>query len=99
MASSNLAVLTSSHKIIAAKRRAKKEQIKEIVFDDTARRYVLRLHELDALTDCKPREFLTGFHKRKLAKKEAAKTKALEREKQERLEARREVRNTSMEIS
>ena len=38
------------------------------------------------------REFLTGFHKRKLQKKEAAKKKALDREKQERLEARREVR-------
>ena len=38
------------------------------------------------------REYLTGFHKRKLQKKEAAKKKALDREKQERLEARREVR-------
>ena len=37
------------------------------------------------------REFLTGFHKRKLAKKEAARSRAKEREKQERLEARREV--------
>lgn len=45
MASSNLSVLTKSHKIVAAKRRAKKEQIKEIVFDDTARRYVLSLCE------------------------------------------------------
>jgi ribosomal RNA-processing protein 17 len=35
---------------------------------------------------------LTGFHKRKLAKAEAARTKAKEREKKERLEARREVR-------
>ncbi|TFY63711.1 hypothetical protein EVJ58_g3089 [Rhodofomes roseus] len=75
MGSSNMAVLTNSHKIVAAKRRAKREQIKEIVFDATARR-----------------EFLTGFHKRKLEKKEAAKKKALEREKQERLEARREKR-------
>ncbi|CCM05020.1 uncharacterized protein FIBRA_07219 [Fibroporia radiculosa] len=75
MSTSNLTVLTSSHKIIAAKKRAKREQIKEIVFDDEARR-----------------DFLTGFHKRKLQKKEAAKKKALEREKQERLEARREKR-------
>ena len=37
------------------------------------------------------REFLTGFHKRKLAKKEAARSKAKEREKQERLETRRDV--------
>ena len=39
------------------------------------------------------REFLTGFHKRKLQKKEQAKKKAQDREKQERLEARREVRS------
>jgi hypothetical protein len=40
MASSNLAVLTQSHKAIAAKRRAKKEQIKEIIFDEDARRHL-----------------------------------------------------------
>jgi len=39
-----------------------------------------------------PREFLTGFHKRKVAKAEAGKKKALERQKQDRLEVRREVR-------
>lgn len=37
------------------------------------------------------RDYLTGFHKRKLARKEASKAKALEREKHERTEARREV--------
>ncbi|CAL1707443.1 unnamed protein product [Somion occarium] len=73
--SSNLSVLTKSHKIIASKKRARREQIKEVVFDDDARR-----------------EFLTGFHKRKVEKKENAKKKAQEREKQERLEARREKR-------
>ncbi|KAF8806439.1 hypothetical protein BYT27DRAFT_7167731 [Phlegmacium glaucopus] len=71
----NIAILTQSHKAIAAKKKAKRDQIKEIVFDDEARR-----------------EFLTGFHKRKLAKAEAARSKAKEREKQERLEARREQR-------
>ncbi|KAH9894756.1 nucleolar protein 12-domain-containing protein [Cubamyces lactineus] len=75
MAPSNLAALTKSHNIVAAKKKAKREQIKEVVFNDQARR-----------------EFLTGFHKRKLQKKEAAKQKAKEREKQERLEARREHR-------
>ncbi|TFK85556.1 hypothetical protein K466DRAFT_576821 [Polyporus arcularius HHB13444] len=75
MASSNLTALTKSHTIIAAKKKAKREQIKEVLFDDTARR-----------------EFLTGFHKRKLEKKEQAKKKAQEREKQDRLEARREHR-------
>jgi len=38
------------------------------------------------------REFLTGFHKRKLAKKEEGKKRAQAREKEQRLEARREVR-------
>ncbi|KAL1945649.1 hypothetical protein VTO73DRAFT_1651 [Trametes versicolor] len=80
MAPSNLTTLTKSHTIIAAKKRAKREQIKEVVFDDTARR-----------------EFLTGFHKRKLQKKEYAKAKAIEREKQERLEARREHRRNLAE--
>ncbi|KII92033.1 hypothetical protein PLICRDRAFT_103105 [Plicaturopsis crispa FD-325 SS-3] len=73
--SNNLTVLTQSHKAIAAKKRAKRDQIKEVLFDEDARR-----------------EFLTGFHKRKLAKKEGAKQRAIEREKQERLEARREQR-------
>lgn len=42
MPRSNLAVLTQSHKAIAAKKRAKREQIKEIVFDDDARRWALQ---------------------------------------------------------
>lgn len=41
---------------------------------------------------------MTGFHKRKLQKKEAAKKKAQEREKQERLETRREVRPSNSPI-
>ncbi|KAJ7045624.1 nucleolar protein 12-domain-containing protein [Mycena alexandri] len=72
---SNITSLTRSHGAIAAKKRAKSTQIKEILFDDEARR-----------------EFLTGFHKRKLAKADAARKKAVEREKQERLQARREQR-------
>ncbi|KAH9040957.1 nucleolar protein 12-domain-containing protein [Lactarius pseudohatsudake] len=43
------------------------------------------------------REFLTGFHKRKLAKKEESKKRALAREKQEHLEARREKRRVLAE--
>jgi len=71
----NLAILTQSHKAIAAKKKAKRAQIKEVLFDDDARR-----------------EFLTGFHKRKVAKADVARKKAVEREKQERQEARREQR-------
>ncbi|KAF8842994.1 hypothetical protein BDN67DRAFT_995249 [Paxillus ammoniavirescens] len=76
----NLAVLTQSHKAIAAKRHSKKDQIKEISFDEDARR-----------------EFLTGFHKRKVAKHEEAKKRAKLREKQERLEMRREHRRALAE--
>ncbi|KAI0690373.1 hypothetical protein BC835DRAFT_1243879, partial [Cytidiella melzeri] len=70
---SNLSVLTKSHNIIAAKKRARKDQVKEVLFDETARR-----------------EYLTGFHKRN--KKEAKKKNTTEREKQQRLETRREHR-------
>lgn len=76
----NIALLTQSHRAIAAKRRRKQDQVKEIIFDDEARR-----------------EFLTGFHKRKVARTEAAKKKALERQKQERLEARNEQRRALRE--
>ncbi|TDL26279.1 hypothetical protein BD410DRAFT_784367 [Rickenella mellea] len=71
----NSAILSHSHKVIKAKKKAKQNQIKEIVFDDSARY-----------------EFLTGFRKRNLLKKEAAVQKAKERERQARLEARREQR-------
>ncbi|KAF8894952.1 nucleolar protein 12-domain-containing protein [Gymnopilus junonius] len=73
--SSNIAILTREHTAIAAKKRARRAQVTEVVFDELARR-----------------DFLTGFHKRKLAKADAARTKAKEREKQERLQARREQR-------
>jgi hypothetical protein len=39
----NIALLTQSHKAIAAKKKARREQIKEITFDDEARRYVFHL--------------------------------------------------------
>ncbi|GAW05443.1 protein [Lentinula edodes] len=71
MSPPNLNVLTQAHTAIAAKKRAKRNQVQEVIFDDTARH-----------------DFLTGFHKRKLAKTEAAKKKALEREKQQRQEDR-----------
>jgi len=75
MAQDNIATLTRSHSAIAAKKRAKHAQIKEVVFDDEARR-----------------SFLTGFHKRKVARREQSKKTALLREKQERLETRRQRR-------
>ncbi|TFK20791.1 hypothetical protein FA15DRAFT_707805 [Coprinopsis marcescibilis] len=71
----NIAELTQSHKAIAAKKRARVAEVKEVLFDDEARH-----------------EFLTGFHKRKKAKADAAREKAKEREKEGRKEDRRERR-------
>ncbi|KAF8633419.1 hypothetical protein AX17_004590 [Amanita inopinata Kibby_2008] len=76
----NITLLTQSHRAIAAKKKAKREQIKEVVFDEDARR-----------------EFLTGFHKRKVAKAEAAKKRYLERKNIERLDARKEQRRALRE--
>ncbi|KIK67302.1 hypothetical protein GYMLUDRAFT_37386 [Collybiopsis luxurians FD-317 M1] len=73
--STNLNLLTQSHSAIASKKRAKRSQIKEVIFDDVARH-----------------EFLTGFHKRKVAQKEGARKRAIEREKQQRQQDRREQR-------
>ncbi|KAF7428570.1 hypothetical protein PC9H_007796 [Pleurotus ostreatus] len=78
--STNIATLTKSHHAIAAKKRHRAQQPKEVTFDEEARR-----------------EFLTGFHKRKLAKQTAARQKAIEREKQQHLEARREQRKALRE--
>ena len=93
MAPSNIAALTKARRIVAAKKKFKREQIKEVVFDDDARRYVpsLLLNGLTEGSRDHRRDFLTGFHKRKLQKKEAAKKKAQERERQERSDARRQV--------
>lgn len=89
--SNNIAFLTQSHKAIAAKKKVKLNQIKEVIFDDEARRWANSIPILFSALIFLLSEFLTGFHKRKLAKTQAARSKAKEREKKERLEARREV--------
>jgi len=35
---SNLAILTTAHTAVAAKKRARRDQLKEVVFDEDARR-------------------------------------------------------------
>ncbi|KZW00294.1 hypothetical protein EXIGLDRAFT_604662 [Exidia glandulosa HHB12029] len=77
---STSSILSHSHAVLKSKRRAKQNQIKEIVFDDDARK-----------------EFLTGFHKRKLQRTEEKKSKAIAREKQQRLETRKESRQALAE--
>ncbi|KAF9512274.1 hypothetical protein BS47DRAFT_1486374 [Hydnum rufescens UP504] len=72
----NVNILTQQKRAIAAKRKTKrKDELKEIVFDDNARR-----------------EFLTGFNKRNLLKKEAKIARAKEKQRTERLELRRQKR-------
>jgi ribosomal RNA-processing protein 17 len=53
---SNIALLTKSHRAIASKKRARKEQVKEVVFDDDARRYANVGHTSHVLY----REFFAG---------------------------------------
>jgi hypothetical protein len=91
---SNIEFLTQSYKVIKAKKRTKLGQANAVVFDEDARRCVHIQHPFHYIVRCmilQSREFLTGFHKRKLAKKEESKKRAQAREKEERLEARREV--------
>lgn len=42
MSSSNITVLTRSHAVTAKKRKAKRDEMREIVFDDEARRCVIQ---------------------------------------------------------
>ncbi|KAF8530461.1 nucleolar protein 12-domain-containing protein [Hysterangium stoloniferum] len=75
MTTTNASLLTRSQTVYAAKKRAKKAQIPEIIFDDEARR-----------------DYLTGFRKRNLEKKESKRKRAIERERLERLEIRKQQR-------
>jgi ribosomal RNA-processing protein 17 len=98
---SNVDLLTQSYKVVKAKKRTKLGKANPVVFDEDARRcvhiwppfrYPVRRMTLQS------REFLTGFHKRKLAKKEESKKRAQAREKEERLEARREVHTSFLPL-
>lgn len=91
---SNVELLTHSYKVVKAKKRTKLGKASAVVFDEDARRCVHMApfrYSVRCMT-LQSREFLTGFHKRKLAKKEEGKKRAQAREKEERLNARREVR-------
>lgn len=97
---SNVDILTRAHSALRAKARAKKNQIESIVFDEDARLSVtISLQAMACLLIVIffSREFLTGFRKRKLQKKEAAKKKAKEREREERLQLRKEHRKALRE--
>lgn len=90
---SNLHQLTTSHRVVQYKKREKRNQIKQVIFDEDGRRSpVFDPASYNFLTFAWTRDFLTGFHKRKVARTEAARAKAKEKEKAERLESRRQVR-------
>lgn len=90
---SNVTVLTQQRAAWAVKKKKKQDQKAEILFDDDARRFVFSLSLCVSLSPTpEPREYLTGFRKRNIIKKEARVTKAKERERLERLELRQEVR-------
>ncbi|KZT53650.1 hypothetical protein CALCODRAFT_423410, partial [Calocera cornea HHB12733] len=72
---SNSSILTHSRSVWEAKKRARREQVQEVVFDEDARR-----------------DFLTGFHKRKVAKHQEKVDRAKEREKLQRLQDRADKR-------
>ncbi|KIJ26547.1 hypothetical protein M422DRAFT_62129 [Sphaerobolus stellatus SS14] len=76
MSTRNTTIFSQAHAIYTAKKKAKKEQIQEVVFDEEARR-----------------EYLTGFRKRNIRKKEDKRNKAIERERLERLEMRKQHRH------
>ena len=108
MSSSNIKVLTQSHAVAAKKRKAKRDEIQKITFDDEARRCVIQSHSSllrgrgstwNAPVHEIRREFLTGFRKRKQQRTEEKKAKRVEREKQERLEMRRQVSSFVFEIA
>ena len=104
---SNIALLTEGQSYIRRAKKAREDQVEEIKFDDSARRFVSHVHSphtthssLDSVMKRKEgevelaltfSEWLTGFSKRKKAKIEGKRERAKEREKQEHLDARRKV--------
>lgn len=82
------------------KGKGRQKAVKEVVFDDDARRcvtlvllWMLVLPNLQADSEfASRREYLTGFSKRKTAKKEAAKARAVEKERLTRLDLRQQAR-------
>ncbi|KAJ2081323.1 hypothetical protein H4R24_002442 [Coemansia sp. RSA 988] len=71
----NSTTLTRGQRVYAKKRKARRAQVEEVVFDPTARH-----------------SFLTGFHKRKVQRREHAVSEAKAYERQEKLDMRRERR-------
>lgn len=94
----NVALLTEGASYIQRAKKARKEQVEEIKFDDEARRWAIWSFKPCSISSSEDeadlrdlREWLTGFSKRKKAKAEEKKARAKERERQEHLEERRNV--------
>ncbi|KAI8987982.1 nucleolar protein 12-domain-containing protein [Mycotypha africana] len=71
----NSDILSAGSRIYAKKRKAKKDIVESVEFDEASRK-----------------EFLTGFHKRKLERKARTKEKYARLAKEEKIQARKEAR-------
>ncbi|KAF1799549.1 nucleolar protein 12-domain-containing protein [Mucor lusitanicus] len=78
----NTEILSAGSKVYAKKRKAKKETVESVEFDDASRT-----------------EFLTGFHKRKVERKNKTKEKYALLAKEEKLRNRREAREQRQRLA
>ncbi|KAK4511502.1 Cse1 domain-containing protein [Mucor velutinosus] len=78
----NTDILSAGSKVYAKKRKAKKETVESVEFDDASRT-----------------EFLTGFHKRKVERKNKTKEKYALLAKEEKLRNRREAREQRQRLA
>ncbi|ETW80368.1 hypothetical protein HETIRDRAFT_319866 [Heterobasidion irregulare TC 32-1] len=83
--SSNLALLTQSHSIVASKKRQKREQIKEIAFDESAR--------LEFLTGFHKRKVLKATESRKRAQAREKEERLQARREQRKMLAEQAIEN------
>lgn len=78
----NTDILSAGSKVYAKKRKAKKETVESVEFDDASRT-----------------EFLTGFHKRKVERKNRTKEKYALLAKEEKLRNRKELREQRQRLA
>ncbi|KAL9557493.1 hypothetical protein MBANPS3_001347 [Mucor bainieri] len=78
----NTEILSAGSKVYAKKRKAKKETVESVDFDDASRT-----------------EFLTGFHKRKVERKNKTKEKYALLAKEEKLRNRKEAREQRQRLA
>jgi ribosomal RNA-processing protein 17 len=93
----NTDVLTQGHRTYALKKHKRENRPQEILFDEQSRRYLTLVRHL--LRFLYPREYLTGFHKRKTERQKKAQEHAKDMERKQRLEMRKKVQINSFILS